>query len=436
MLTKGIKMNKKIIFFTFTAIKTIMPLVLFAKNSPVISIKGKLNTVMYGVSQKQKSGKARGVHTSVENSEIIFTVENTSETGLKSAAYFSLIGTPYMSRGPNPTVFKKVYGELSGPAGTLRIGNTDSVTRDFIYDGSEYLPGFGGYSAGLKNVFNDASKANMGLHPTGDTNKATKIVYISPYFSLHPTRHQVMFAVNFCPNSEHLGSSPMVDNRSQSFATQGSIFGERVTEYVVRYEDKVGDWETTLAAGGVYGKSRDGRNTIHLGNNQSGTAAKHNLHNYNAQKVGVSIAYKDTSASAGYVRNGKSAIQKTGVSLDPNNWHYEQYSRGKAGNLMNIGVRQKFGPASVGIGGQFNQNRINSKDRVTHGAVSLEGSYQVMEGAKVIAGVTYIKQNTNPQAVLLTQFEGATNVDPVDYDQQVIDDNKGFVIGGGFNLKF
>ena len=68
--------------------------------------------------------------------------------------------------------------------------------------------------------------------------------------------------------------------------------------------------------------------------------------------------------------------------------------------------------------------------------MSLDGSYKLMEGLKFITGVTYLNQNTNRQAILLTKFEKAENVDPVDYDQQVINDNKGFVVAGGLNITF
>jgi hypothetical protein len=307
---------------------------------------------------------------------------------------------------------------------------------DLIYDGAEVLEGNGGYSADLGSVFNKSSKAEMGLNSAGDSKRATKVIYKSPYFSWHPTRHQWMFAIDFCPNSEHRGNSPLVDNRSQSDAFQGSIFGEKLVEYVVRYEDKNGPLETTISAGGVHGESYDGRNTVHLGDHKNGPVAKHNLRNYNSQKAGMLIRYKDTGFSAGYVRNGKSGIQKSGVSLDVYNRYYEQYAAGKAGNLMSVGISQQFGPAAISLGGQYNKNRTNHRSYVIHKAVSLDGSYKLMEGLKFITGVTYINQDTNRAAILLTKFEKAENVDPVKYEQQVMNDNRGFVFAGGLNFAF
>ncbi len=411
----------------------------YADTAPAVSISGKSTFAGYGVKQDRTDGKNRGVHASVESSEINFKVGKKSDDGsMRYGAVFTLLAHPNIQTGPNPETWKRAYGELETKFGAVRIGNADSVTLDLVPNAGTIMVGMAGFSgAKIYNVFNSASEVNHGTDLYMETFRATKVVVNTPELAFDPAgKHKVTLGVDFTPNTEHRGNSKMVDDRSTSFASQGSIYGEHVVGYAAAYKGDCAGWDVTLGAGGLWGRTRDGRNTTHLGNFRSGKASSHNLRDISSYKLGGTVVKDDYSLGWGYVYNGRSGIQKHGMSLDRNNALFEQFADGRAGHLCNLAVARKVGPADFSVGFQYNTNRTNKTQHTSCRVLSLDSGYKIMDGMQVVLGVNLIKHDTNNAAMLLNEYAGGRNVNVAEYPNLVTNDNKGFVVASGFKIRF
>lgn len=411
---------------------------LYGDVSPNISITGSSSFSVYGINQKQKQNKSRGFHTTVENAELDINVNRKSDAGHELSLMFSLNAVPALGNGPNPSVFRQVYIQFRGPAGTLQMGNVYSVTTTMTMSGGSVMCGNGAYdNSGLYGVFNASSLVLTGTDMAGDVGNATKITYLTPRFPLFSDRPVVQFGIDYTPSSQDVGDTPLVTNYSQAYWNQGGIYGSNMVSYGVNYMDSNDDWQIQGSVCGLQGVAYDGRNTAHLGNHYSDMkATRHNLKPYRAIETGVMLGYKDYQIGAGYIHNGKSAVQKQGVSIDPTNMRYEQFSQGDGGRLMNIGFTYTYGPLKASIGAQRNVQRITSSNRTTCKVVSGCVEYTIVDGLSTFLDSNFIRHKTNKAAMYLNDLEGGNDVNPVEYPNLTMPSNKGVVVGSGLKINF
>jgi hypothetical protein len=412
---------------------------LFGATSPELTISGKSVFAGYGSGQKVTQGKSGGTAVMVEDSAIRFTVNRATDFGLEQKIFFELNGVPSMPVGANPAVMKQVYIQLKGKYGSFWIGNVNSTTKeDSVNGGKIIITGPANYTCKLKNVFNMTSGVLYEDQLVGENYAATKIKYLTPYLSLiHSKGPEVQLGIDFTPNSEHKGDAIMANNRSQSFASQGSIFANNTVSYVAKVRQKVNsDLTTTLGFSGLKGTSRDGRNTTHLGNFRDNDATRHNLRNYFSYNIGGEIDYKDTSFVVAFQNNGRSAIQKHGVSKNITNANYEQFAYGNAGKGYEVALAQTYGSVSGSLA-YLNTSKKHAKSQKGHGEiVSANVAYGMAPGISLVAGASYIKQTTSKAGALLTEYEGGRDVNPVVFDEQLINNNRGYVTAAGIAIKF
>lgn len=429
---------KKNVFLLLILFLSELTLSIYAEVSPSISITGGSSFSVYGVNQKQKKNKSRGFHTSVENASLDIRVNRKSDAGHEQTLVFSLNAVPSLANGPNPSVFRQVYIQFRGPAGTLQMGNVSSITGTMIMSGGSVMCGNGAYDNGnLYGVFNASSAVLTGTYMAGDVGSATKISYLTPRFPIFNERPVLQFGVDYTPSSQDVGDSPLVTNYSQAYWQQGGIYGSNVVSAGVNYMDSVDDWQIQAGLCALKGVAYDGRDTVHLGNYYSENKAnRHNLREYKAWEVGAMVGYKDFQIGGGYVSNGKSAIQRPGVSVDPSNPSYEQFSQGDAGKLINIGFTHTYGPLKTSIGAQKNVQKIAEGQHTICRVVSGCMEYTLTDGLSTFVDANLIHHKTSNAAMQLTNYQGGADVNPVEYPYLTMPNNKGLVVGSGLKVNF
>ncbi len=402
-----------------------------------LTISGSSAFAVHGVQQKRRMNKSKGYHSSVESSSICFTYANQSDAGHEHKIVANMNATPSVPNGPNPNIFNQMYMQFRGPAGTLQMGNVYSIPETMCLAGGDILAGNGGFNSYYGSVFNNASYVLTGTDMSGNVGSATKVTYLTPRFALWNDKPVLQVGVDFTPNSQHYGSAPLVTNRSQTSYSQGDIYGVNTMGFGVNYMDDFDNWQVQVALCGVRGTAYDGRQTAHIGDFRNANKAnRHVLRPYRSWEIGAHVGYKDTQLAAGYVHNGKSAIQKPGVTIDPTNQDHEQFSGGNAGRLINVGLAQNYGPARASIGFQNNTMKITARDRTRCRVVSVGGEYTIGEGLVAFIDNNIIKHDTTRSAILLSDLNGGEDVNPIEYPRLTVDSNKGFTCAGGLKVYF
>jgi hypothetical protein len=271
----------------------------------------------------------------------------------------------------------------------------------------------------------------------GETYAATKVKVLSPEMKFSEKGPSFQVGLDFTPNSEHKGDALMANNRSQSFASQGSIFGNNMISYSVKATQELDkDLNVSLAFSGLRGESRDGRKTAHLGNFRDGGASSHNLKDYKSYNVGGLIEYKDTQFAAGFQDNCRSGVQKHDVSIDPSNVNYEQFSYGNAGKGYDVAVAQTYGETEMSVA-YLHTTKKHAKAQKGQGhIISGNLGHKLADGLHLVGGVSYLKQTTSRAAILASEYEGGKDINPNEFDKLLINNNKGYVGTVGLSVKF
>lgn len=402
-----------------------------------VTLSGRSTFSLYGVAQKIRQDRSRGYHTTVQGAQIDISVDRASDSGIQHKLMFSLNGTPSIPMGPNPPIFQQAYAELKGRIGTFQAGNVFSVPDTMVINGGSILKGNFGYDGYLGAVFNSSAKVPTGTEMTGTTGAATKLVYYTPRFGIAGCKPVFQAGVDFTPNSEHRGDAILSSNRTQVPFSQGSIYGNNVLEYGLNYMDDWGDIQAQVALCSVHGRAVDGRFTSHIGDFASGRSTRYNLRPYQSWEIGGLVGYQDTQFAMGYVNDGRSAVQRVGVTIDPTDYTFEQFAYGKAPRRFNVAISHRYGPAVFTLGHQDNNLQVTRTQKTKCRVLSSQCEYSIAEGLSSFVDMNWVRHNTTSEAQRLNDYEGGRDVNRLTgFDFLYLPSNKGFVGSTGFKMSF
>ncbi|CAO5678198.1 MAG: hypothetical protein HEEMFOPI_00309 [Holosporales bacterium] len=390
----------------------------FAGKAPSVVISAATSIAGAAGKQKIKSGgkKDGAPLISIGQSDLYFTASGESDKGLtyKWRANITAI--------PGIIDIDRNYIEFGHDAyGTLQVGAVGGTEDTFTQGAFKLIGGAVGLDGTSLSIFNMSSGVINGIHLTGYTRRANKIVVSSPVVS----GFQVGFS--YTPNTSISGRQSLNnDSMTKSIGNdsglypdkENSVFGTNNIAAGLSYNNAWDDFSVNADVTYVYETSKFSRKS-------SGSVwTVGEVNNVSAYQVGVVFGYKNWRFGGSFTNNGKSRLPKSQIQVGGSSYNLHE---GNAGKAFDVGVQYKMDAYQFAVAYFNTKRKFDSTGNTGSDAITFTADYSALPGLKFFAEVDIIRSKTCQNAMNLANAASSNSA---------IDNNNGEVFVVGTRISF